>query len=65
MRRVKKTKEQNYNVRVVDNGDGTYSLGFIHRLREYEGGGGEWIEGSRSKLERLLIKGEHKKCGGG
>ena len=51
---------QNYNIRVVDNGDGTYSLGFIHRLREHEGGGGggEWVYGSRAKIEKLLTEGE-------
>lgn len=46
-----------YNVRIVDNGNGTFSLGFIHRLKNKKGGGGEWVDGNKPKIVKLLAKG--------
>lgn len=46
-----------YNVRIVDHGNGTFSLGFVHRLKKRKGGGGEWVGGNRPKVVKLLIKG--------
>ncbi len=49
-----------YNIRIIDNGDGTFSLGFISRLRITrlsKGTQGEWVDGSRNKIVQLLTKG--------
>lgn len=56
---TKKKKRTSYNIRLIDNGDGTYSLGFIHRFRNNKNiQGGEWVDGSQNKVKRLLVKGE-------
>jgi len=52
--KVDKTAKLEYNVRIVDNGDGTFQLGPVSRLRSFIGGGGEWISGSQRKMLRLL-----------
>jgi len=47
----------NYNVRLIDHGDGKFSLGFVHRLKTAKKGGGEWVKGNRPKVVKLLTKG--------
>lgn len=56
---AKRTKTE-YNIRVIDNGDGTYSLGFVSRLKACglpKDTCGMWVPGSRNKMIRLLTKG--------
>lgn len=58
--KVKKTKSTAYNVRVVDNGDGTFTVSFVSRYRQFINSGewnGEWIDGSIRNVCRLLSKG--------
>lgn len=45
-----------YNVRIIDNHDGSFSLGFVSRLKLNRdgGGGGEWKDGSLRKMKKLL-----------
>jgi len=45
-----------YNVRLVDNGDGTFSLGFVQRLKKMRKGH-EWVDGNKPKVVKLLTKG--------
>jgi len=58
---VKKSDKKitGYNVRIIDNHDGSFSIGFVSRFKPNGGGGGEWVEGNRPKLIKLL-KGEFK-----
>jgi len=58
-----------YNVRIVDNGDKTYSIGFVSRLKIKRGVMAcglpkattfEWVQGSVGKMVRLLTKGTLK-----
>lgn len=48
-----------YNVRLIDNHDGSFSIGFISRFKLNKGGGGEWVDGNLRKLKKLL-RGELK-----
>lgn len=54
------SKETAYNVRIIDNGNGTYSLGHVSRFTTYKAPKdciGRWVSGSRTKIIRLLTKG--------
>ena len=58
-----KKQKTSYNVRIVDNGDGTYSIGHVSRLKTCglpKDVGGEWVKGSIGKMIRLLTKGTLK-----
>ena len=45
-----------YNVRIIDHGDGKFSVGFIHRFKKVGNkGGGEWVDGNRGKVKRQLV----------
>ena len=62
MKNTKKKKTE-YNVRIVDNGNGTYSVGYISRLKTCglpKNIRGMWVAGSRNKIFRLLTKGTFK-----
>jgi len=52
-------KVVDYNVRIVDHGDGKFSIGFIHRLKKGKTVH-EWVDGNRKKLVKLLTEGELK-----
>ena len=56
-------KKTHYNIRIIDNGNGTYSLGFVHRFKTTpmkKKIAGEWVEGNVNKVIRLLNKGSIK-----
>lgn len=55
-----KKEKTDYNIRIVDNGDGTFELGFVSRLKTKglpKDIAGEWVSGSVRKMVRLLKKG--------
>lgn len=70
---MEKTKKEktSYNIRIVDNGDGTFELGFVSRFKTKgryskkteitvpvpKDCYGEWVEGSVRKMVKLLRKG--------
>lgn len=47
-----------YNVRIYDNGDGTYKVGYVHRLRYLKNKGPDWVDGNKPKIEKLLKEGQ-------
>lgn len=58
-------KKTEYNVCFIDNGNGTYSIGHIMRLKHTPAMRrkhifGEWVEGCRDKIVRLLKEGTLK-----
>jgi len=58
-----KKSRTSYNVRLYDNGDGTYSLGFCHRFKltpKVKDIEGEWVDGSLNKVKSLLEKGSRR-----
>ncbi len=48
-----------YNVRLVDHGDGIFSLGFVHRLK-HGPKISEWVDGNVPKVVKLLTNGSLK-----
>lgn len=51
---MKKTVKS-YNVRIVDNGDDTYSVDWVHWFKPNKSdSGGQWVAGSVGKMIRLL-----------
>ena len=58
---MKKQEPSDYNVRIIDNGGGTFSRGHVSRFRVNNGSGdhcGTWVKGNQAKMQRLLTKGE-------
>lgn len=59
----KRSKVTSYNVRIYDNGNGTFSLGFVDRFKtvgQPKNTCGTWVKGSKNKMVRLLTKGTIK-----
>lgn len=58
----KKKPQVDYNVRIIDNQDGTFSVGFVSRLQVHKKPKGDvgatWVDGSKRKMEKLLTQGK-------
>ena len=48
------TKKTVYNVRLIDNGDGTFAIPFAHRFKKGRQGSGEWVDAAMSRIQRLF-----------
>ncbi len=55
-------KSTSFNVRIIDNHDGTYQIDWVSRFRPNEKGeGGSWVDSTENRIATLLRNSEYKK----
>ena len=53
-------KRTSFNVRIIDNHDGTYKIDWVSRFRPGKRGGGSWVTSTANRIATLLRKAEIK-----